>query len=160
MNGKWLGCVAVLVLLAAAACATKGTTAPKLLPMLDGIYHFSERPPQLQDAIEGTLTVISDTVIVDAQPGPCRYDQQQSWGRDHPYVYLCAEITLSFDRYNPVQKASYRTTTTILERRTVCVRYETNSSGQRVCVQQETQSIPRKISVSGSLHMTRVQNPD
>jgi hypothetical protein len=160
MNGKRPACVALLIVLAVAACATKGTTAPRPLPILDGIYHFSERPVQLQDAIEGTLTVISDTVIVDAQPGPCRYDQQQSWGRDHPYVYLCAEITLRFDRYNPVQKASYHTMTTIYERRTVCVRYETNSSGQRVCVQQETQEVPRKISVSGSLHMTRVQNPD
>jgi len=159
MIGKWLG-PACVMLLAIAACGKKGATAPKPLPMLDGVYHFSERPPQLQDAIEGTLTVISDTVIVEAQPGPCSYDREQSWGRNHPYVYRCAEITLSFDRYNPVQKASYRTTTTIFERRTVCVRYETNSSGQRVCVQQETQSVPRQISVSGSLHMTRVQNPD
>ena len=159
MIGKWLG-PACVILLALAACGKKGATAPRPLPMLDGVYRFSERPAQLQDAIEGTVTVISDTVIVDAQPGPCRYDQQQSWGRNHPYVYQCAEITLSFDRYSPVQKASYHTTTTIFERRTVCVRYETNSAGQRVCVQQETQSVPRKISVYGSLHMTRVQNPD
>ena len=159
MIGKWLW-PACVTLLAIAACGKKGATAPKPLPMLDGVYRFSERPPQLQDAIEGTLTVISDTVIVDAQPGPCSYDREQSWGRNRPYVYRCAEITLSFDRFNPVQKASYRTTTTIFERRTVCVRYETNSSGQRVCVQQETQSVPRQISGTGSLHMTRVQNPD
>lgn len=152
---------AVLVALAAiGACGKKGTTAPQPGANVDGVYQFTERPAQLDQPIEGTLTISGDTIIVDARPGPCRYDEQASWGKNHPFTYRCADITVTVDRYNPIGRALYRTTTTVNDRRTVCVRYEVNSAGQRVCAQQETQVIPREVSLSGNLHPTRVVNPE
>lgn len=147
-------------LCATTACGKGGATAPRPLPIMDGVYEFTERPAQLDQAIQGTVTVLRDTVLVDAQPGPCRYDEQASWGKNHPFTYRCANVILTFGRYNPISGASYRTTTTVNDHRTVCVQYATNASGQRVCVQQQTQTIPRQVTVSGSLHPNRVVNPE
>jgi hypothetical protein len=154
------GLAALALLATFAACTSKPASAPRPLPIVEGTYQFSERPARLAEAIEGTVTVAGDTLLVEARPGPCRYDEQASWGKNHPFTFQCAEVTLTFDRMHPVDRASYRTTTLVNERQTVCVRYDTNTAGQRVCVQQETQTIPRQISVSGSLRLTRVANPE
>lgn len=155
--GRLVACAA---LAGAGACGKKAASAPAPLPLVDGVYQFVERPAQLDQSIEGTVTIVGDTLIVDARPGPCRYDEQASWGKNHPFTYRCADITLTFDRYTPISRASYRTTTTVNERRTVCVEYARSSTGQQVCVKQETQTIPRQVSISGSLHPTRIANPD
>ena len=159
MTWNRLESAVVAMLFAGFGCASKGTTAPKPPPIADGVYEFSERPGQLQEAIEGTLTILGDTLLFDGRPGPCRYDEQASWGKNHPFTYRCAEITLTFDRYYPIDRAYYHTTTIVNDRRTVCVRYSTNAAGQQVCTQTETQTVPRQISVSGSLHPRRVLNP-
>ena len=151
--------ISVTACLVLAACAAK--RAPELEPeskpaeIFDGIYRFSESPQPLQQPIEGTMTVLRDTVFVDAQPGPCRYEDKLSWGTSS-IVYRCAEIMLSFDRANPVRNSKFRGTVKVDERRTVCVRYEINSSGRRVCVQQDTQIVQREVNVSGILHPARV----
>jgi hypothetical protein len=141
-----------------AACGAKpSSTVPA--PIFDGIYRFSERPQQLTQPIEGTITILRDTIMVDAQPGPCRYEDRLSWGGTS-IVYRCAEMTLSFDRSNPLRNARFRTTVTVDERRTVCVRYEVNRQGQRVCAQQETQIVQREVPISGMLRPTRVSGSD
>ena len=156
-------CLAVVMFASAfgaGACAKRGATAPAPLPIVEGVYQFAERPSQLDEPIEGTFTIAGDTLLLDARPGPCRYDEQASWGKNHPFTYHCADVTLTFDRYSPLSRSNYRTTTTVYDRRTVCVQYATNSAGQRVCVQQETQTVPRRVNVSGALHPTRVENPE
>jgi hypothetical protein len=145
----------VATCLALAACTSKGSSTPGPAPLLDGIYRFSEKPAPLTQSIEGTMTVLHDTVMVDAQPGPCRYEDKLSWSGG-AIVYRCAEMTLSFDRSNPLRNSTFHTSVSVDERKTVCVRYDTNPAGQRVCVQQETQLVPREVQVSGTLHPTRV----
>ena len=142
-----------------AACGgTKGSSAPEPAPILDGIYHFSERPQPLTQSIEGTMMILRDTVMIDAQPGPCRYEDRLSWGTSS-IVYKCAEMLVYVDRANPVRNSKFRTTVMVDEKKTVCVRYEVNARGQRVCVQQETQIVQRAVPVSGVLRPTRVVNP-
>lgn len=153
---------AILVLIASAAagsaCAKSGAPATPPAPRV-GVFHFAERPAQLLETIEGRIFVTTDSVVVDATPGPCRYDNQASHGSG-PIVYQCADITLSFDRLNPSGRATYRTTTSVLERHSVCVRYTTDSAGHQVCAQTETQTTERKVPVTGTLHMERVAQPD
>ena len=142
--------------LLAAACKSNASATPEPEPViLDGIYRFSERPAQLPQSIEGTMTVLRDTIWVDAQPGPCRYDDKTSWG-NKSIVYRCADMTLSIERLNPIRNAAFSATTTIEERKTVCTQYSTNSAGQRVCVQRDTQIVPRRVTVNGMLHPVRV----
>lgn len=143
-----------------AACGAKGSSTqdPAPMPILDGIYRFSERPQPLTQSIEGTMMVIRDTVMIDAQPGPCRYEDKLSWGTSS-IVYKCAEMTVYVDRANPVRNSKFLITVKVDERKTVCVRYDVNARGQRVCVQQETQIVQRDVPVSGVLRPTRVTNP-
>lgn len=159
MRRNRLESAVLATLFAAAACGSKGTPAPKPLPIVEGVYEFSERPTQMDEAIEGRVTILGDTLLVDARPGPCRYDEQASWGKNHPFTYQCADITLTFDRYYPIDRASYRTTTIVNERHTVCVQYTTNAAGQQLCTRTETQTVPRRVSLSGSLHPRRISSP-
>ena len=160
MTRRCLPLVVVTALTGAAACGKKAATAPAPLPIVEGVYQFVERPSQLDQPIEGTITFAGDTVLVDARPGPCRYDEQASWGKNHPFTYRCAEITLTFDRYSPLSRSSYRTTAIVYDRRTVCVQYATNAAGKQVCVRSETESVPRQVPVSGNLRLVRVANPE
>ena len=93
------------------------------------------------------MTVLADTIMVDAQPGPCRYEDKRSWGNTS-IIYRCAEMTLMLDRKNPVRNSRFYTTVSVEERKTVCVRYDTNSAGQRYCAQQDTQIVSRDVEVS------------
>jgi len=137
------------------ACSAKQSEAPEPAAILDGIYQFSESPRPLPQPIEGTMTILRDTIFVDAQPGPCRYEDKLSWGSSS-LVYRCAEMTISFDRANPLRNSKFRTTVRIDERKSVCVRYQTNAAGQQVCAQQEIQMVPRDVQVNGILHPKRV----
>ena len=149
--------ISLIALVSLAACGSAHSSTPA--PILDGIYRFSERPQPLTQPIEGTLTILRDTIMVDAQPGPCRYEDKLSWGSSS-IVYRCAEMTLSFDRSNPLRNARFRTTVTVDERKKVCVRYDVNPRGERVCVQQETQIVQREVPVSGMLRPVRAPRAD
>ena len=149
--------VILLVLVAtAAACAKSGSPEPA--PRV-GLFRFSERPAQTSLTIEGRIFVTHDSVVVDETPGPCRYDISGSRATG-PIVYQCADVTLSFDRYDPVGRATYHTSTTVAEHHTVCVRYTADASGHQVCAQTETQTSERRVAVNGTLHMETVSRPD
>jgi hypothetical protein len=149
----------VVLCVVVAACSTKPSSTPQPRELADGIYRFSDSRAPLTQPIEGTMTVLHDTVMVDAQPGPCRYDDKISWG-SHAIVYRCAEMTLTFDRSDPVRSAKFDTIVMVDQKKTVCVQYQTTPTGQRVCVQQETQLVPTKVPVSGLLHPNRVSKTD
>jgi len=148
----------LVVAATAAACAKSGAPATVPTPRV-GVFRFTERPAQISQTIEGRILVTNDSVVVDATPGPCRYDNQASHATG-PIVYQCADVTLSFDRFDPVGHAMYRTSTTVTERHTVCVRYTTDASGHQVCAQTETQTNDRQVPVTGTLHMETVARPD
>ena len=150
--------ILTLVSVIAAACTQSGAPATPPTPRV-GVYRFTERPAQISQTIEGRILVTHDSVVVDATPGPCRYDTQASLATG-PIVYRCAEITFSFDRYDPVGHSTYRTTATVTEKKTVCVRYASDSAGRQTCAQRETQTSERQVPVTGTLHMETVARPD
>jgi len=137
------------------ACSSKGSQAPAPAVLLDGIYRFSEAQRPMTTPIEGTMTILRDTVMVEAQPGPCRYDDRMSWGKT-ALVYQCAEMTLMFDRVDPVRNSKFDTKVSVDEKKNVCTQYTTTATGQRICVQSETQMVSRDVDVSGFLHPKRI----
>src|SRR5881394_3563742 len=100
-----------LVLSSALGCGGSGGApgSPAPLMLRDGKYSFRERPAGTSLQFEGTFIVLADTVMVDATPGPCRYELNST--RGGPITYHCAETTVSFDRQDPVRRASYTYTT-------------------------------------------------
>ena len=150
----------VLSLLGAVmACASSGV--PREWSMADdvGSYRFEERVSTgdgLQSMVlEGVFTVRRDTVVVDATPGPCRYDRRST--RGGAFVYNCADVTLRFDRDDPVRRSTYTVTVTVRTQRTVCVRYATSATGQRFCAQTRVEESESSAPRSGPLNPRRVE---
>ncbi len=150
-----------LVVLALAACAPHGSgaPAPPAPPDRIGVYRFTERPSGLNTPIEGRVLVTHDSVVVEAEPGPCRYDSHAT-SPGGPIVYQCADISISFDRFDPVGRATYRTTKMVMDRKTTCVRYTTDSKGNQVCAQQQTETTERSVPVTGTLHLNVIAHAD
>ena len=146
-----------LLVLIAAACAGHAPSAPAP-PVRIGVYRFTERPQGVNATIEGRVLVTHDSVVVEAEPGPCRYDTHTSAGG--PIVYQCADVTLSFDRFDPVGHANYRMNKTVMDRKTTCARFTTDSKGNQVCAQQQTETTERVVPVTGTLHLDTIAHPE
>ena len=126
-----------------------------------GVYRFSERisadnPTSETIDLDGQFVVLGDTITVEARPGPCRYDTRTTLGG--PILYQCGQnLTLSFDRHQPVARATYRALVTIRETQRICVRYTVDPSGRRICVETSTQTVERMVTQSGHLRPERTQ---
>jgi hypothetical protein len=141
-----------------AACAhhTENTSANPLARI--GVYRFSEHPQQMQGALEGRVVVTHDSVYMEADPGPCNYDARAS--ANGPIVYKCSDVTYEFDRYDPLNRSRYRTSTTVQERQKNCARYGVDSQGRQTCLQMQTDVVDHKVPVSGTLHFTAIAKAD
>jgi hypothetical protein len=143
-----------IVMAVLAACAgsrgTDSSSASAPAPIRDGRYAFSERPSGTSITLEGTFVVLGDTVMVDATPGPCRYDSNNAPGS--PIAYRCADVSLWFDRRDPVTKATYDFQSVESKPKSVCVRYTTGPNGQQVCAQTGIEMVEVKVEHSGTLH--------
>jgi hypothetical protein len=105
--------------------------------------------------LEGEVTVERDTILVEAIPGPCHYDQLRS--RARTVVYQCAEVFLAFDRDNPIDRARYALVTTAEVPIRTCARYTTTADGRRVCAQTRIEVVRRDVHRSGRLRPHRVR---
>ncbi|MEP6989898.1 MAG: hypothetical protein ABJA80_03135 [bacterium] len=145
----------VASLLLASACAAN--KPPKgIRPELLGTYRFEEQvAPDVR--IAGTFTVTQDTVDIEAQPGPCRYEQDRS--NSLRIVYACGpELTFTFDRTDPVRRATYTTVVHVTEQVSVCLRYTKAASGQMVCAEYGKETRFRDVRRSGLLRPERVDD--
>ncbi|MDZ4675379.1 MAG: hypothetical protein SGI84_13055 [Gemmatimonadota bacterium] len=134
-------------LAALALAAGCNSTVPVLRLIPDsqhGSFRFSDRISQASPTIivEGEFTVQADTIIVGVSTGICQPIIPPS---TQSYRYRCGQMTLSFDRRNPLQRASYSVEGTAMETVRVCLRYTTNPNGQTICAAygQETQQVVR-----------------
>jgi len=143
--------------LALAGCAHHGSSAPAP-PVRIGVYRFTERPNGVNTPIQGRVLVTHDSVVVEAEPGPCRYDPHTSAGG--PIMYQCADVSIAFDRFDPVGRATYRMTKTVRDRKTTCIRYTTDSGGKQVCAQQQTETTEHDVPVTGTLHLEAIAHPE
>jgi hypothetical protein len=149
-----------LVVTALAACASHrgaaGSLAAVPAPDGDGRYTFDERPPGTPRTLEGTFMVIGDTVLIDATPGPCRYYAFTKSGG--PITYQCADVRYSFDRRDPVMKATYSYTATEPKSKVVCVRSIIGPNGESQCLESRTELEDHSVTRSGTLRAHRVES--
>jgi hypothetical protein len=127
-------------------------------PVRSGVYRFTERPNGVNTTIQRRVLVTHDSFVVEAEPRPCRYDLHTT--ADGPILDQCADVSIAFDRFDPVGRATYRTTETVTDRKTTCVRYTTDSSGKQVCGQQQTETTQRDVPVAGTLHLETIAHPE
>ena len=148
-----------LIVTAGVGCAQHGTpsSAPAPPPRV-GIYRFTERSSQLQHTLEGRLIVTRDSVLLSADPGPCRYVQETD--ANGPIVYQCADVTYFFDRFDPVGRATYRAMTTVVDHTMTCTRSTTDASGRQTCTARTPESNERQVPVIGTLHLEAIAKPD
>jgi hypothetical protein len=76
----------------------------------------------------------------------------------NPLTYDCGGVTLSFDRRDPAGHAMYSVMLNVIQTRTVCVRYATDSSGRRYCAEQRSEPAQRQVKQSGYLKVTRISS--
>ena len=144
----------MVLALATTACSSPAARLQSLPQSQLGSYRFLERVGGAQgEIIQGTVTIASDTVVIDMSPGPCSYEDRSIASTN--ISYRCAGVLVSFDRSNPLMRAYY--SMSILERVPVrvCVRYVTNASGQQVCAQYGTDYEERRVQRSGTLRLLR-----
>jgi len=152
-------CVAAITLLAiSTGCTPSAARAPAPAASRLGAFRFFERVPDTSPGVtlEGEFIVEPDTILVEAMPGPCHYDNLRS--RSTTIAYKCGpDIFLFFDRNNPIERASYSLVATVQVPVTTCARYATTSDGRRVCVQTRTVMVPRDVRRSGRLRPERIR---
>lgn len=148
-----LSIVIVAVALVSACTSNKPATSARPEVML-GTWRFFEQVSQ-DLAIQGQFTVEQDTIDVDIRPGPCRYERDRS--NMLAITYSCGpELSISFDRTDPVHRARYSALVHLTEQRTVCRRFATNATGGRVCVETGQETVFRDARRSGTLRVERV----
>jgi len=152
--------VCLAVSLAVVGCHRARTEPPHSAADNVGVYEFNEHVVATGAAGEyvdlvGEVTVLADTVTVDARPGPCRADENVR--PPTPFTYRCGNsVVLMFDRRNPTTKASYIASLAENVTTQVCVRYNTEV-GRRYCAEMGPQTSQRIARVSGYLKLLRVQ---
>ncbi len=124
-----------------------------------GIYKFTEHVTELREPIQGRLEVTRDSVIIDADSGPCRYANEVT-KPETPIYYECGKVWFSFDRVDPIKKSSFRTTATVTDRTPACTRYTTDKNGNQVCSQTGYETTERTVRPSGLLHLIVIAKPN
>jgi hypothetical protein len=146
------------VVVALAACSA---SAPRDDGLTDvGVYRFMERVEGGESAmtilLEGSITVMPDTVVIDAVPGPCQY---MPGGTRMSMTYRCGNFTISYDRFARRDPARYSVRTTTYRHTRVCRRYVIDAQGRQTnsCAQWATETTEVPATRSGRIRLQRVE---
>jgi len=100
--------------------------------------------------LEGDFTILSDTLLVTATPGPCRYDMRTTGvGR---MIYQCADITLTFDRKDPLRHPEYSVSAVVTQPVRTCAQQR----GDGGCARYVMEQVERTVRRTGVLHPVKV----
>jgi hypothetical protein len=145
-----------LTLALAASCASNGKKIG-IRPESIGAYRFTEHAGDDMD-LDGIFVVESDTVSIEATPGPCRYDPDRA--SLLTITYRCGDVTYVFDRSDPVRKVTYSAMVRLQKTRSVCARYVVNSQGRQVCAEYRNELYFVDTRRSGLLRPQRMADDD
>ena len=131
-------------------CGQRSTLTPAAVSRL-GVYRFMERIPSRPPLVlQGEFSIRGDSILLYAEPGPCRYDEQNSNART--LTYSCSGVSYSFDRSDPVERLTYQSTAIETVPTRVCVR----TDARDVCVAWRTDFTEKTVTRSGRLRPKRV----
>lgn len=141
---RWSPAVACLGLIA--ACGSSVHLTRPIPVSQHGTFRFTDRVSNATPSItiEGEFTIQADTIRPGVTSGFCQPVIPPSTQFFH---FRCGAVSLSFDRENPLQRATYSVQGTAMEVRRICVRFGTNAAGQQVCTQfgQESVQVERNF---------------
>lgn len=122
-----------------------------------GAYRFEEQvSPGVH--LDGRFMVQADTIEVELKTADCRSETSVSPQR---LTYSCGpEVRISFERFNPIQRAFYAANVLITETRRVCARYVKDNHGERVCAEYRSESYQRAVTRSGRLRPVKIENAE
>ncbi len=135
------------------ATAAVGPASAQQLRDSTGTYRFQARSGATV-IIEGTMTVATDTIIVDAIPGPCYAAVNSS--RAGPIVYKCAHVTLVIDRAHPLTKSNASSTRVVIDKTPVCMVNGRDAQGRPICVKTGYESSERDQTISARVRITQL----
>ena len=132
----------------------------------EGVYEFSANLPAYEPGktlhIQGTLTIIGDSLIVQS-PNGCTAElgRTQYFPRGMPYVpgakgwYNCGGTWLSFRARDPVKSAIWYASVPVAKQRNACVEYVRRETRQ-VCVRYRPETYYEHQTRSGGIQVKRV----
>lgn len=109
-----------------------------------GVYPFHQQVLNAKPAVilDGSVTLLPDTLVVTLATSPCTYDPRSRGNRWIRYV--CGEVTFSFNRRNPLRENSYTAPLTEFVFESVCLQTIIDSRGREVCARRGTERVERR----------------
>lgn len=160
-RGSYGRMTALALLLAGCSSGTKQATERVPLQR-EGRYEFIASLPRGE--VRGTLTVLPDTMYVEPENGFCQASMgapdQRALRYDCPGLGDADSLYLRLDRRNPRAFSRWFASTRVQRTRQVCVRYVTNSQGQRSCAEYRTETYEEKVRQSGVLRVQALLGRD
>ena len=95
--------------------------------------------------VEGAIEIRPDTILVEAAPGPCQYEESRSSAL--AVTYQCGPTSISINRVDPLRRSAYATIIRVMETQRTCVRLNPDRS----CAEWRTQNSEREVPRSGWL---------
>jgi hypothetical protein len=149
--------LALLICLLGCASGTKPAT-PRVPMAREGRFEFVANLPRGE--VRGMLTVLPDTMYVEPENGFCQVSMgapdQRSLRYDCPGLGHADSLYLRLDRRNPRAFSRWFASTKVQRTRQVCVRFTTNSQGQRSCAEYRLETYEEKVRQSGVLRVQTV----
>lgn len=117
-----------------------------------GQYRVEERRDGLA-VIRGTFTVRADTVLLDAEPGPCR--SEASLQLSGSIGFSCADVVVRFDRLRPASRAAFTWNRSVKESRRVCAAEGMDARGRPVCIRWRNETVEHTVRTTSRIRSTK-----
>lgn len=148
--------LAALTLVTLLGCASSGRSTPidNTAGLSEGTFDFFASIPGQH--LRGTVRILTDTVLVDAEGTGCVPSVQPivQTNRNVFYYGCTGGALLTFDRNNPVQRSRWSSSVAIRHRREVCAQTEIRS-GREVCLRRAIETYEVIEPRSGTLQVVR-----
>ena len=149
--------LAALTTVTLLGCASSGRTSQlsDATGVSEGSYSFFASIPGQH--LRGTVRILPDTVLVDAEGTGCVPSVQPivQTNRNVFYYGCTGGALLTFDRNNPVQRSRWSSNVAVRQRREICAQTEIRS-GREVCVRRAMETYETFERRSGELQVVRL----
>ena len=117
-----------------------------------GVYRYHQQVLNARPAVilDGSVTLLPDTLVVSLATSPCTYDPRSYGNRWIRYV--CGEVTFSFNRRNPLRENSYTAPLTEFVYESVCLQTVIDSRGREVCARRGNERVERRGTIRAPIN--------
>ena len=129
-----------------AACAGSACRPPAGATAY-GVYRFHQQVLNAKPAVilDGSVTLLPDTLTVSLATSPCTYDTRSRG--DRWIRYVCGDVTFTFNRRNPLRENAYTAPMTEFVSVPVCLQTAIDSRGREVCTRPGSERVERRRTI-------------